>query len=226
MKVSIIGDSEAVKLKVDQYKFAFKSVNLLGFSSLIENLIQFRERSNPYVDSMLGIANSKSKFKIIKKCDPLLVEAVRRATCLRFRLNHDQEFVLNECTKWFLPKETKTAILPAKQEKENDLDIIGIEDALSDSQEEDNNLKALEMQAKQADANVVLVHGAFGCGKSYLLVAIIRFVCTLLDQIGEEETKILVCALTNVAVDRILLTLKEQEFTDFARVGSLKKINK
>jgi hypothetical protein len=89
MKVSIVGDAEAVKLKADQYKFAFKSVNLSGFSSLIENLIQFRERSNPYVDSMLGIANSKSKFKVIKKCDPLLVEAVRRATCLRFRLNHD-----------------------------------------------------------------------------------------------------------------------------------------
>jgi len=73
---------------------------------------------------------------------------------------------------------------------------------------------------------VILVHGAFGCGKSYLLVAIIRFISTLLDQVGETETKILVCALTNVAVDRILLTLKEQGFTDFARVGSLKKINK
>ena len=82
------------------------------------------------------------------------------------------------------------------------------------------------MKAKQADANVVLVHGAFGCGKSYLLVSIIRYIATLLDQMGETETKILVCALTNVAVDRILLTLKEQNFTDFARVGSLKKIDR
>lgn len=113
-----------------------------------------------------------------------------------------------------------------KKNEDNDFDIIGIEDALSDNDNDEANLKVLEMQAKQADANVVLVHGAFGCGKSYLLVAIIRFVSTLLDQIGEEETKILVCALTNVAVDRILLTLKEQDFTDFARVGSLKKINK
>ena len=56
---------------------------------------------------------------------------------------------------------------------------------------------------------MVLVHGAFGCGKSYLLVSIIRFIATLLDQIEECDTKILVCALTNVAVDRILLTLKE-----------------
>ena len=76
------------------------------------------------------------------------------------------------------------------------------------------------------DSNVLLVHGAFGCGKSYLLVAIIRFISTLLDQCGEHETKILVCALTNVAVDRILLMLKDQGFTDFARVGSLRKISK
>ena len=86
--------------------------------------------------------------------------------------------------------------------------------------------KQQQMAARQADANVVLVHGAFGCGKSYLLVAIIRYISTLLDQIGETETKILVCALTNVAVDRILLTLRDQGFTDFCRVGSLKKIHK
>jgi hypothetical protein len=32
--------------------------------------------------------------------------------------------------------------------------------------------------------------------------------------------------LTNVAVDRILLMLKDSGFNDFARVGSLKKIHK
>lgn len=77
IKVSIIGQSDGAKMKVDQFKFAFKSVNLNGFSSLIENLIEFRERSNPYVDSMLSIKNSKAKFKVLKKCDPMLVEAVR-----------------------------------------------------------------------------------------------------------------------------------------------------
>ena len=76
MKLSIIGDNETVKFKAEQFKFAFKSVNLMGYSSLIENLIEFRERSNPYVDSMLGVANSKSKFKIIHESDPVLVEAV------------------------------------------------------------------------------------------------------------------------------------------------------
>ena len=77
----------------------------MGYSSLIDNLIEFRERSNPYVDSMLAIANSKSKFKIIHETDPVLVEAVRQATCVKFRLNSDQEFVLNEVTKWFLKKD-------------------------------------------------------------------------------------------------------------------------
>lgn len=97
---------------------------------------------------------------------------------------------------------------------------------MSESENDTKAAKALEMAAKQADANVVLVHGAFGCGKSYLLVSIIRFIATLLDQSGDQDTKILVCALTNVAVDRILLTLRDQGFKDFARVGSLKKIDK
>lgn len=84
-----------------------------------------------------------------------------------------------------------------------------MEDAISEDEKDTKAIKALEMAAKQADANVLLVHGAFGCGKSYLLVSIIRFVATLLDQLEEQDTKILVCALTNVAVDRILLTLKD-----------------
>lgn len=54
-----------------------------------------------------------------------------------------------------------------------------------------------------------MVHGAFGCGKSYLLVSIIWFICYILDWEEDTSTKILVCALTNVAVDRILLLLKE-----------------
>lgn len=48
----------------------------------------------------------------------------------------------------------------------------------------------------------------------------------MLDEVGDVETKILVSTLTNVAVDRILLLLLETGFKDFARVGSMKKINK
>lgn len=105
MKVSVIGNADEVKHKAEQYKYAFKSVNLNGFSSLIENLIQFRELSNPYVDKMLQIRGTKCKFKILKKCDPVLVETVKLATCMTFKLNRDQEIVLSECEKWFLSKQ-------------------------------------------------------------------------------------------------------------------------
>ncbi|CDW90096.1 UNKNOWN [Stylonychia lemnae] len=207
IKVSIIGAIEEVRYKADQYKFAFKSVNLNGFSSLIENLIEFRERSNPYVDSMLSIKNSRAKFKVLKKCDLELVEAVRQATCIEFKLNRDQECVLNEVTKWYL----------ARSKTKNNQEPIDEQVQMIETKEQD---------PKAEDSNVILVHGAFGCGKSYLLVAIIRFICTLLDIIGDKEIKILVCALTNIAVDRILLMLKNSGYEDFARVGSLKKINK
>ena len=75
----------------------------------MENLIAFREQVNPYVDSMLAIANSKSRFKTIRKCDPELTEAIRQAVCCSFKLNADQEFVLNEVTRWFLASGKKSA---------------------------------------------------------------------------------------------------------------------
>ncbi|TNV86292.1 hypothetical protein FGO68_gene3263 [Halteria grandinella] len=208
MKVLVLGNPDEVKIRVDQYKFAIKSVNLSGFQSLIDNLIDFKARENPYVDSILSIKNAKSRFKVLKKCDPVLVEAVRLATCIQFRLNRDQECVLNEVTKWFLERESLEDVQDHFDE------ITGV---LS---------QVTHPELAPPESNVILVHGAFGCGKSYLLVAIIRFICTLLDHLGDTKIKILVCALTNIAVDRILLMLKNSQFEDFARVGSLRKINK
>lgn len=84
----------------------------------------------------------------------------------------------------------------------------------------------------------VLVHGVFGSGKSVMLVALIEFMCELAEQIERimpptetdtnkrpEKFRILVSAATNTAVDRILVALLEEGFTDFVRVGSLKRIN-
>ena len=83
----------------------------------------------------------------------------------------------------------------------------------------------------------VLVHGVFGSGKSFMLVALIMFICELFEKMDErmpavddetakvEKFRILVSAATNTAVDRILVSLLEEGFTDFVRVGSLKRIN-
>jgi nicotinamide mononucleotide adenylyltransferase len=66
----------------------------------------------------------------------------------------------------------------------------------------------------------------YDIGKSYLLVALIHMISKVLDEMEDTETRILVSSLTNVAVDRILVSLLDSGYTDFARVGSLKKINK
>jgi hypothetical protein len=72
-----------------------------------------------------------------------------------------------------------------------------------------------------------LVHGTFGAGKSFLLVAVIVFLCRVLSEVDpEQKVRILVAAQTNVAVDRVLLGLQERGFTSFTRVGSVRKIAK
>ena len=81
MKVTILSQTDDVKLQAPQYIYAFKSINLQGYQTLIENLIEFREIKNPYIDSILNIANKKSKFKIIRECDEETVEQARVEIC-------------------------------------------------------------------------------------------------------------------------------------------------
>jgi hypothetical protein len=78
----------------------------------------------------------------------------------------------------------------------------------------------------QLKDDVVLVHGVYGSGKSHLLVVMIIFLCTMLKEAQNDDIRILVSAATNTAVDRILLGLLELDFTEFIRVGSLKRIAK
>jgi len=87
-------------------------------------------------------------------------------------------------------------------------------------------------QRNSTTSPFVLVHGVFGSGKSHMLVLLIRFLCELFDKIeasndgeGRRKLRILVSAATNTAVDRILVGLLDLGFTDFVRVGSLKRIN-
>lgn len=87
---------------------------------------------------------------------------------------------------------------------------------------------------------VRLVHGVFGAGKSHLLVVIILCLSRLFDScgvplrivVGTAALSFSMCdpsplirvqaAGTNVAVDRVLLGLLKENYTDFLRVGSLK----
>lgn len=74
---------------------------------------------------------------------------------------------------------------------------------------------------------VLLVHGVYGAGKSFLLSVLIMTLHNAYEnRFLETNTKIAFASLTNVAVDRVLSSLLEMKFTDFVRVGSLRKIAK
>ena len=66
---------------------------------------------------------------------------------MHFRLNSDQEFVLNEVTKWFLPKkkkkgdESKESQSDEPKEQNDDFDIIGMEDAISEDDKDTKHIK-------------------------------------------------------------------------------------
>ncbi|XP_069124760.1 uncharacterized protein [Argopecten irradians] len=79
---------------------------------------------------------------------------------------------------------------------------------------------------------ILLIHGVFGAGKSFLLSVVVLFLVRLFE-VSDSYTpgvpypwKILISSNTNVAVDRILLGLLNIGFEDFVRVGSMKKIAK
>ena len=71
---------------------------------------------------------------------------------------------------------------------------------------------------------VRLIHGPFGSGKTSTLAA---FIVSAAERLGESKSnaRILVSAHTNVAVDRMLNALKQRGFTDFIRVGALRRID-
>ena len=77
------------------------------------------------------------------------------------------------------------------------------------------------------DGNVTLVHGPFGSGKSSLIVNVILFLCRVLaEKDPDVSVRVLVCSLTNTAVDRILCGLLDRNFNNFARVGCVRKMAK
>ncbi|KAL5038978.1 hypothetical protein RTP6_7802 [Batrachochytrium dendrobatidis] len=83
--------------------------------------------------------------------------------------------------------------------------------------------------AGNQDSPITLVHGVFGAGKSFLVGVIVLF----LYQVKENNlfcngngARVVISSMTNVAVDLILLNLMKLGFTQFSRVGSLRKIAK
>ncbi len=93
--------------------------------------------------------------------------------------------------------------------------------------------KSIALHTPQPDAPgpITLAFGVFGAGKSFLVAITIIFLGRL-KQYGAqvlqqpEKYKVLIASMTNVAVDRILLALLKFGYTDFVRIGSMKKMAK
>ncbi|KAJ4462048.1 putative RNA helicase nonsense mRNA reducing factor [Paratrimastix pyriformis] len=151
-------------------------------------------------------------------CDPFELGQVSRTqvmclleeTVTRFGLTADQQRVLGQCAAWF-------------------------------------HCFGEPPRTPGTGRNVVLVHGVYGSGKSHLLSATIVFLSKLADlkpanhldcggtrqgetpspkAVDGPQVRILFACATNCAVDQVLQTLLRHGFTDFVRVGSLRKIAK
>ncbi|KAI8054468.1 P-loop containing nucleoside triphosphate hydrolase protein [Syncephalis plumigaleata] len=78
-------------------------------------------------------------------------------------------------------------------------------------------------QPKHRTIAPLLVHGVFGAGKSAVYC---KYFESMARQEGKPPHRLLITAMTNVAVDNILEGLIQIGYHEFVRVGSLKKINK
>ena len=105
--------------------------------------------------------------------------------------------------------------------------------------EDDDDVATEEEEERESTCGpVVLVHGVFGAGKSYLCVALVIFIREYIVQRYHKlrkqdqkkqypaaaDVRIMIAASTNVAVDGLLSSLLKHGFTDFVRVGSTKRI--
>ena len=86
-------------------------------------------------------------------CDKL-VKNLKSKVLRQFPLNDDQIKVLDTCGSWLTHSDSQ------REAEENPKQNISVE-----------------------KSPIVLVHGAFGSGKSYMLVVLIIFFCRVLDQI-------------------------------------------
>ncbi len=129
------------------------------------------------------------------KISPELLRDTRLQISDEFRLNDDQLGVLDHCIAWLQPR-----LAPSVRTSSTS-------------------------SVQPGTSPVVLVHGAFGAGKTSLLVALLVFLHRVLSAVDRHNTvRVLVACQTNVAVDGILSGLQRRSLDCFVRVGSSRRI--
>ena len=91
IKVKLVGNKMEANLKLNEFKYAMRSVNISQYVNLINNLINFRDaKPNMYLDSVLHI-NNTSFFEPLLKCDKNIVTQIKEKYSKEFNLNMDQD---------------------------------------------------------------------------------------------------------------------------------------
>ena len=143
---------------------------------------------------------------------PCDLGALLHSTLDKFRLNDEQATVLRRVAAWFTTDDDQSA-------------------ACTQIPKPLTSLPSLPLASPSPPA--LLVHGVFGAGKSHLLVAVLWFLKRALhgttQQRGGKPVRVMLAALTNVAVDNVLEGLiaraaEDGESPGCIRVGSLKRI--
>ena len=155
------------------------------------------------VDNVASNAQGDDEFNLSYTCKDL--NRIRDEIQHKFTLNEDQSKVLSKiAAKWFKPVDFK----------DRSADTVG----------------SMDQDAFSED-DVILVHGCFGTGKSYMMVALIHFIIQVIqyeEKISQANCSIrlLVACSTNVAVDRVLKTLQDSGYSNFDRVGVNQSVDK
>ena len=194
---------------------AVRAFNCTSEFEMLDNINNLMKNQNkiPILKSLSMVGENDSRgntsednsdeFNLSYTCKELKLLATEIKD--KFTLNEDQNKVLQTIvSKWFKPV---------------DYDMNNVENDHS------------SLTSSSSCDNIILVHGCFGTGKSYMMVALIHFIIKVIEM---EETiskkncdiRLLIACSTNVAVDRVLKTLLETGYTDFDRVGVNQNVEK
>ncbi|KAF9586191.1 hypothetical protein BGW38_008729 [Lunasporangiospora selenospora] len=191
--------------------------------------------------SCIRLLNAMSEFMMLDN----LVDSLTRLPLLPVILNYVPPEIV---------KASKTSVfrVPSRVPEKSGFVVLTEEDGIDVEAEVQDTISQYKLNADQAEVlrkfaltvirapgwsdnsdspPALLVRGVFGAGKSFLIAVLIVFIDSILSKARplppeERSCRFLVSSMTNVAVDRILTALLDLNFTNFVRVGSLKKVAK
>lgn len=236
--VALISDNlrgsgnESERLPDSSRYHALRGPNISDLIAHIDALSSLTLPSHPIVRFLLSPRAAPTSVSV-RTCAP--VSQLLDAAVKEFALNVEQADVLRRVTQWFDSSVEPTSPPLVDGAREENLGTRSI-----------TNGHRIDGSPGRSCVPVVLVHGAFGAGKSHLLAATLWMMRRLLtpqdsfQQDGQQKSRrnafgvrqkrcsgqVLLASLTNVAVDNVLQVLIDHGEGDaLLRIGSARRIS-